>query len=162
MVTLPWPALDLQGQVSKADRALGRSSCSGRPSWSLRAATHARRLEDSRTRGRIERTGQCSFCVTSRPLNGGHRRPSREWAARTGTVDTGGMPLNGHQSRRHPNSPFRDEPTPVYDVFEVDSRVIHDRHGLGRVLSVNGERMDVRFGAGVVDVDTRSSKVHLL
>ena len=44
----------------------------------------------------------------------------------------------------------------------MDSRVIHDRHGIGRVLSLNGDRMDVRFGAGVVDVDTHSSKVHLL
>ena len=72
------------------------------------------------------------------------------------------MPSNGPQSRRHPNSPFRDEPAPIYDVFEVNSRVIHDRHGLGRVLSLNGERMDVRFVAGVIDVDTHSSKVHLL
>ena len=68
----------------------------------------------------------------------------------------------GSPPRRHPNSPFRDQPAPVYDEFTVDSRVIHDRHGIGRVLRVHGDRMDVRFGAGVVDVDTRSSKVHLL
>jgi hypothetical protein len=30
------------------------------------------------------------------------------------------------------------------------------------VLSLNGDRMDVRFGAGVVDIDTHSPKVHLL
>jgi hypothetical protein len=72
------------------------------------------------------------------------------------------MPPTGHQSRRHPNSPFRDQPAPTYDAFEVNSRVIHDRHGLGRVLSLNGDRMDVRFAAGVVDVDTHSPKVHLL
>lgn len=83
-------------------------------------------------------------------------------ALRARKVDTASMRSNGPQSRRHPNSPFRDQPAPVYDVFEVDSRVIHDRHGLGRVLSLNGDRMDVRFGAGVVDVDTHSTKVHLL
>ena len=72
------------------------------------------------------------------------------------------MRSNGYQPRRHSTSPFRDRPAPVYEVFTVDSRVIHDRHGIGRVLSLNGDRMDVRFGAGVVDVDTHSSKVHLL
>ena len=72
------------------------------------------------------------------------------------------MPPIGPPSRRHRNSPFQDLPAPVYDVYEVNRRVIHDRHGLGRVLSLNGDRMDVRFGAGVVDVDTHSSKVHLL
>ena len=59
-------------------------------------------------------------------------------------------------------SPFRDQPQPIYDTFEVDSRVIHDRHGLGRVVRLNGGRMDVKFGSVVVDVDIRSSKVHLL
>ncbi len=59
-------------------------------------------------------------------------------------------------------SPFHDQPQPIYDTFEVDSRVIHDRHGLGRVIRLNGGRMDVKFGSVVVDVDIRSSKVHLL
>ena len=68
----------------------------------------------------------------------------------------------GHQPRRPSSSPFRDQPPPVYDVFEAQSRVIHDRYGIGRVLSLHGDRMDVQFGVGVVDVDTHSSKVHLL
>ena len=72
------------------------------------------------------------------------------------------MRSSEHQPRRRSSSPFRPPPAPVYEVFAVDSRVIHDRHGIGRVLSVKGDRMDVRFGAGVVDVDTHSSKVHLL
>lgn len=59
-------------------------------------------------------------------------------------------------------SPFRDQPQPVYDTFEMESRVIHDRHGLGRVVRLNGDRMDVKFGDITVDVDIRSSKVHLL
>jgi hypothetical protein len=77
-------------------------------------------------------------------------------------VDTSRMRSPGYQPRRPSTSPFRDQPAPVYEVFEVDSRVIHDRHGMGRVLSLNGDRMDVRFGVGVVDVDTHSCKVHLL
>ena len=64
--------------------------------------------------------------------------------------------------RRPSSSPFHDQPAPIFEDFQVDSRVIHDRHGLGRVLSLNGDRMDVRFATGVVDVDTHSPKVHLL
>ena len=67
-----------------------------------------------------------------------------------------------HPPRRPSGSPFRDRPAPVYELFEIDSRVIHDRHGIGRVLSLDGDRMNVRFGVGVVNIDTHSSKVHLL
>ncbi len=67
------------------------------------------------------------------------------------------------QPRSRPaTSPFRDQPEPVYDSYEVDSRVIHDRHGLGRVIGMSADRMDVKFGSVVVDVDQRSSKIHLL
>ncbi|MEO7058758.1 MAG: hypothetical protein ABI083_03500 [Lapillicoccus sp.] len=59
-------------------------------------------------------------------------------------------------------SPFRAEPEPVRDVFEVDSRVMHDRHGLGRVLRMRGDRMDVKFGSVTVDVDCKSPRIHLL
>jgi hypothetical protein len=50
----------------------------------------------------------------------------------------------------------------VYDSYELDSRVIHDRHGLGRVIGISADRMDVKFGSVVVDVDQRSAKIHLL
>lgn len=39
---------------------------------------------------------------------------------------------------------------------------MHDRHGLGRIVRVRGERMDVRFGSVTVDVDTRSPRIHPL
>jgi len=39
---------------------------------------------------------------------------------------------------------------------------MHDRHGLGRIVRVRGDRMDVRFGSVTVDVDTRSPRIHLL
>lgn len=79
-------------------------------------------------------------------------------------VETGRMPRTtaGTPRRRPPNSPFHDAPARVLDVFEVDSRVVHDKHGIGRVVRVNGSRMDVRFAAGLVDVDTLSSRVSLL
>lgn len=87
----------------------------------------------------------------------------RRWRRRRcGRWTLVGMRSRDHQPRRPSSSPFRAAPEPVYEVFVVDSRVIHDRHGIGRVLSVRGDRMDVRFGAGIVDVDIRSSKVHLL
>ena len=41
-------------------------------------------------------------------------------------------------------------------------RVIHDRYGLGRVVQLNTDRMNVKFGDVVIDIDTRSPKVHLL
>ena len=59
-------------------------------------------------------------------------------------------------------SPFRDRPAPTYETFELDSRVIHDRYGLGRVVQLNTDRMNVKFGDVVIDIDTRSPKVHLL
>ncbi len=78
-------------------------------------------------------------------------------------VDTGVMPSRTTARRsRLSTSPFRDQPAPVYDTFEVDSRVIHDRHGLGRVVRLKGDRMDVKFGEVLVDVDIRSAKIHLL
>lgn len=77
--------------------------------------------------------------------------------------NTGVMPPNTGQARRRPStSPFRDSPAPTYETFEVDSRVIHDRYGLGRVVQLNTDRMNVKFGDSVIDIDTRSPKVHLL
>jgi hypothetical protein len=77
--------------------------------------------------------------------------------------NTGLMPPEPGQARRRPStSPFRDHPAPTFETFEVDSRVIHDRYGLGRVVQLNTDRMNVKFGDVVIDVDTRSPKVHLL
>lgn len=71
-------------------------------------------------------------------------------------------PRPSHPRSRPATSPFRDQPQPVYDTYEVDSRVIHDRHGLGRVVGLKDDRMEVKFGSVVIDIDTRSPKVHLL
>lgn len=60
------------------------------------------------------------------------------------------------------SSPFKREPLGDAPVFTVDERVSHDRHGLGRVISVQGERVYVRFGDKTIDVDCRSPRIHPL
>ncbi len=73
------------------------------------------------------------------------------------------MPQQSGPARRRPStSPFRDQPAQIYDNFELDSRVIHDRYGIGRVVQLHTGRMNVKFGDVVIDIDTRSPKVHLL
>lgn len=62
-----------------------------------------------------------------------------------------------------PNSPFRNQPTsPQHPVFEVNDRVTHDGRGLGRVVRVGEERMDVAFGDQTVSVALSSPKIHPL
>jgi hypothetical protein len=50
-------------------------------------------------------------------------------------------------SRRHlASSPFQPDPEEVVEVYSVDDRVIHDRYGLGRVVSVEAAAVTVDFG----------------
>lgn len=66
---------------------------------------------------------------------------------------------------RLPTSPFAVRPAEPPVAFEVDDRVTHDRHGLGRVKAVNGgQTVDVDFGrdVGVLRVDTTSKRIHRL
>ncbi|MDN4175024.1 hypothetical protein QWY28_18820 [Nocardioides sp. SOB77] len=44
------------------------------------------------------------------------------------------------------SSPFKPEPELVVEVFEVDDRVSHDTHGLGRVVAVDPVCVTVDFG----------------
>jgi hypothetical protein len=44
----------------------------------------------------------------------------------------------------------------------VDDRVTHDRHGLGRVVRLDGDRVDVKFGSQTVSVARNSSRLHPL
>ncbi|MDQ2756729.1 MAG: hypothetical protein M3Y71_09215 [Actinomycetota bacterium] len=60
------------------------------------------------------------------------------------------------------SSPFRREPELPTPDWQVDERVTHDRHGLGRVVRINGSRMYVRFGDQTIDVDCRSPRIHPL
>lgn len=61
-----------------------------------------------------------------------------------------------------PNSPFRAAEVPEVPAFEVNDRVTHDRHGLGSVVRVTGDRIHVRFGETTVSVAMSSSKIHPL
>ena len=61
-----------------------------------------------------------------------------------------------------PNSPFR-APVPVqHHQFAVNDRVSHDRHGLGSVIRLEGDRVVVRFREQTVSVSKTSSKIHPL
>ena len=44
----------------------------------------------------------------------------------------------------------------------MDDRVTHDRHGLGSVVRITGDRIEVRFGENTVSVAMSSSKIHPL
>ena len=78
-------------------------------------------------------------------------------------VHTGGMsPRNESPRARPKNSPFRDQPPVVPTVYSVDDRVTHDRHGLGRVVRLDGDRVDVQFGSQTVSLSTSSPRLHPL
>lgn len=69
------------------------------------------------------------------------------------------------QKRRLPASPFNAlrDAIPPDEVFAVGDRVAHDRHGLGRVVSVSGTvAVDADFGSGTRRVSTPTAKMHKL
>ena len=63
---------------------------------------------------------------------------------------------------RPANRPCRSEATPIHPEYAVDDRVTHDRHGLGRVVRVDGDRVNVRFGSQTVSVAVTSPRLHPL
>jgi hypothetical protein len=66
-------------------------------------------------------------------------------------------------SRPRPaSSPFHNEQAPVRPDFALDDRVTHDRHGLGRIVRLDGDRVDVRFGTQTVSVAVTSPRLHPL
>lgn len=67
--------------------------------------------------------------------------------------------------RRLPASPFNAarDAIPPDEVFCVGDRVAHDRHGLGRIVSVSGTAaVDADFGSGSRRVSTPTPKMHKL
>jgi len=74
------------------------------------------------------------------------------------------MPARPSGHRPHlPNSPFRREaPRVSHPEFAAGDRVSHDRHGLGSVVRLAGDRVVVRFRDQLVSVARDSSKLHLL
>ena len=70
-----------------------------------------------------------------------------------------------HRARALASSPFNDmrAAKAVPQQFEVGQRVTHDRHGLGRVVGIEGEVATlVDFGNRVVRVLLASGRLHTL
>ncbi|CAI9413770.1 hypothetical protein [Nocardioides sp. T2.26MG-1] len=60
---------------------------------------------------------------------------------------------NQARGRRHlASSPFRPDPEPIVEEFEVDDLVSHDSYGMGRVTHVDTAAVTVNFGAQTVRV----------
>jgi hypothetical protein len=67
-------------------------------------------------------------------------------------------------SRRHlASSPFKPPVPEVVETFVVDERVTHDKYGLGRVVSVEGEQaVVVDFGTSRTRLMRPFAKLHKL
>lgn len=73
--------------------------------------------------------------------------------------------MSTHRSRALASSPFNDRrvPPPPPEQFEVGQRVTHDRHGLGRVVEVEGDVAAIAdFGDRLVRVTLASGRLHAL
>ena len=70
-----------------------------------------------------------------------------------------------HPPARRPhlqNSPFR-APEPVeQQAYQPNDRVSHDRHGLGSVVRLDGDRVVVRFRDQTVSLRQSTTKMHVL
>jgi hypothetical protein len=55
--------------------------------------------------------------------------------------------------RRHPaSSPFKTEPEPTIEQFELNDLVSHDSYGMGRVVHVEASAVTVNFGSEQVRI----------
>ena len=76
---------------------------------------------------------------------------------------TGLMPSRQHSERRRPAaSPFRSEVAAPTPEWAVDDRVTHDKHGLGRIVRLDGDRVNVKFGSQTISVAASSPRLHPL
>jgi hypothetical protein len=56
-------------------------------------------------------------------------------------------------TRRHlATSPFRPDPEPVIEQFEMNDLVSHDSYGMGRVVHVDATAVTVDFGSQTVRI----------
>jgi hypothetical protein len=70
-------------------------------------------------------------------------------------------PARAATRRYHPTSPFRAPPQgPPAEQFAVQDRVTHDKYGLGRVVSVEGDdALVIDFGARRVRITMPCAKL---
>jgi hypothetical protein len=69
---------------------------------------------------------------------------------------------SGSRPKHLRSSPFAAAPEAVVKVFEVDDRVSHDLHGLGKVLSVDSHAVTVDFGSQTLRITPPFAKLHHL
>jgi hypothetical protein len=62
--------------------------------------------------------------------------------------------------RRHlPSSPFRPDPVPTIETFELNDLVSHDSYGMGRVTHVETAAVVVDFGSQNIRVPSPFHKM---
>jgi hypothetical protein len=69
---------------------------------------------------------------------------------------------NGSRPKHLRSSPFAAAPEAVVKVFEVDERVSHDLHGLGKVVGVDSHAVTVDFGSQTLRITPPFAKLHHL
>ena len=66
-------------------------------------------------------------------------------------------------ARRHlASSPFKREPEPVIEQYDVDDLVSHDSYGMGRVLNVEAAAVTVDFRTQTVRIPSPFRKMSKL
>ena len=66
-------------------------------------------------------------------------------------------------ARRHlASSPFKREPEPVIEQYDVDDLVSHDSYGMGRVLNVEAAAVTVDFRTQTVRIPSPYRKMSRL
>jgi len=93
------------------------------------------------THGAIERV-VCGYCQTARKF----KDPTLAAPRRSTSTGTGRTRANSAGSVIVPARPPR--PFDIAVTYEKDDMIDHVRYGIGRVMDVRGDRIDVRFPDG--------------
>ena len=89
-------------------------------------------------------------------------RTIKEISAQGGRILEVMTTSRGSRPKHLPSSPFKPAVEPVVEVFEIDDRVTHDLHGLGRVTAIDAHAVTVDFGSKVLRVPHPYPKLHHL
>ena len=68
----------------------------------------------------------------------------------------------GTRPRHLASSPFKRDPEPTIELFELGDLVSHDSYGMGRVVGVDAGAVTVDFGTQTVRVKTPFQKMSKL